>query len=111
MPLVHLSGAARQDLIDHFAYLDEEAGQELADRFLQAAETCLNLLATQPGMGSPLRLRSALSHHLAVVRNTDTCSTSCCAWRRRLSAAAALCSTRAAFCCVPRSSSVTTPPI
>ncbi|URI11296.1 type II toxin-antitoxin system RelE/ParE family toxin [Aquincola tertiaricarbonis] len=59
MPLVHLSGAARQDLIDHFAYLDEEAGQELADRFLQAAETCLNLLATQPTMGSPLRLRSA----------------------------------------------------
>ena len=57
MPRVYRRAAARNDLIEHYAYLAHEAGQETADRFMDSAEASFALLATQPAMGAPLTLR------------------------------------------------------
>jgi len=59
MVVVKLSRSARRDLIDHFDYLEEEAGLRVAERFLDEAEASFALLSTQPAMGAPLTLRSA----------------------------------------------------
>jgi toxin ParE1/3/4 len=58
MPRVLRQAAARDDLIDHYVYLAEEAGERTADRFMDNAEASFALLATQPEMGTPLTLRA-----------------------------------------------------
>ena len=57
MPAVTQREAARRDLVEHFVYLAEEAGLEVADRFLAHAEASFNDLAQQPRMGAPLTLK------------------------------------------------------
>ena len=49
--------AARRDLIEHFVYLAEEAGLDVAERFLANAEASFKDLAQQPQMGAPLTLK------------------------------------------------------
>ncbi len=43
---------AESDLIGCYAYLGEEASIQTADRFLNAVEKTLNLIATSPGIGA-----------------------------------------------------------
>ena len=57
MPTVRQRSAARRDLVDHFVYSAENAGLEVAERFLIRAETSFNDLAGQPHMGAPLTLK------------------------------------------------------
>jgi toxin ParE1/3/4 len=59
MPQVTQRQIARNDLIEHFIYLAENAGLDIADRFLTNAETPFNLLAEQPKLGVALALRSS----------------------------------------------------
>lgn len=58
MPHVYRQPAARSDLIEHFVYLAEEAGEVVADRFMDAVDSSFNLLGTQPKIGALLTLRS-----------------------------------------------------
>jgi toxin ParE1/3/4 len=51
MPRVYQQPAARNDLIEHYVYLAEEAGQDTADRFMDNAAASFVLLATQPKWG------------------------------------------------------------
>ncbi len=48
---------ARHDLLEHFAYLEEKAGVEIAERFLVNAEVSFNKLAIHPTMGVALGFR------------------------------------------------------
>ena len=57
MPSVFVRAAARQDLVDHFIYLAEEADIVLADKYLANAEVTFAELAERPPIGSPLKLR------------------------------------------------------
>jgi toxin ParE1/3/4 len=57
MPTVTLRHAARRDLVEQFVYLAENAGLEMAQRFLTSAEASFNDLAQQPQMGAPLKLK------------------------------------------------------
>ena len=57
MPKVTQRAAARRDLVEHFVYLAENAGLDVAERFLANAEASFNELAGQPRIGSPLTLR------------------------------------------------------
>ncbi len=57
MPRVYKRPATRRDLIQHYVYLAENAGEELADRFLARAEASFGLLAEQPHIGAPIALR------------------------------------------------------
>ena len=59
MPTVTLREAARRDLVEHFVYFAENAGLDVADRFLGCAESSFNDLARQPMMGAPLTLKRA----------------------------------------------------
>ena len=59
MPAVQIREAARRDLVDHFVYLAENAGMEVAERFLERAESSFGDLAGQPLMGAPLTLKHA----------------------------------------------------
>jgi toxin ParE1/3/4 len=43
---------AEVDLIGHYAFLSERVSIENADRFLNAVENILNLLAKSPGIGT-----------------------------------------------------------
>ena len=54
-PVVRQRAAAKLDLVDHFVYLAETAGQDVADCFLSNAEKSFADLAKMPRMGSPLR--------------------------------------------------------
>jgi toxin ParE1/3/4 len=58
MGTVYRRPAARADLIAHYVYLAEHAGDAIADRFLDQAEASFNDLLAQPKMGAPLTLRS-----------------------------------------------------
>jgi toxin ParE1/3/4 len=49
--------AARRDLIGHYAYLAENAGETVADRFLSKTQASFHDLAGQPMIGAPLTLR------------------------------------------------------
>jgi toxin ParE1/3/4 len=49
--------AARSDLIEHFLYLAEEAGEAAAHRFLDEAEASFATLLRNPGIGAPVALR------------------------------------------------------
>ena len=57
MPTVTQREAARRDLVEHFVYLAEEAGLDVAERFLTNAEASFNDRAQQPKMGAPLTLK------------------------------------------------------
>ncbi len=57
MPQVTKRTAARRDLVEHFVYLAENAGVDVAERFLTNAEASFADLARQPIMGAPLTLR------------------------------------------------------
>lgn len=58
MPKVYRRAVARRDLLDHFVYLAEHAGLEVADRFLTNAAASFDVLAGQPMIGSPLTLKN-----------------------------------------------------
>jgi toxin ParE1/3/4 len=57
MPKVYRRAAASRDLVEQFVYLAENAGLDIADRFLANAESSFNALADQPKIGAPLTLR------------------------------------------------------
>ena len=57
MPKIFQHEAARRDLTDHFVYLAENAGLEIAERFLTNAAASFDVLAVQPMIGAPLTLR------------------------------------------------------
>jgi toxin ParE1/3/4 len=57
MPRVFKRAAARRDLVRHYVYLVENAGDAVADRFLACAETSLVELSEHPEMGTALTLR------------------------------------------------------
>ncbi len=57
-PVVRQRAAAKLDLVDHFVYLAETAGQDVADCFLSNAEKSFADLAKMPRMGSPLGLKN-----------------------------------------------------
>jgi toxin ParE1/3/4 len=59
MPKVYQRTAARLDLLEHFAFLADQAGLDVADRFLAHAESSFNDLADQPMMGAPLTLKAS----------------------------------------------------
>ena len=56
MPTVTKREAARRDLVEHFVYLAENAGLDVAERFLAHAEASFNDLARQPLIGAPRKL-------------------------------------------------------
>ncbi|MGS0744286.1 type II toxin-antitoxin system RelE/ParE family toxin [Glaciimonas sp. GG7] len=58
MPMVHTRAVARQDLVSHYFYLAENAGEHVAERFLINAEASFADLSEHPAMDSPLNLRS-----------------------------------------------------
>jgi toxin ParE1/3/4 len=64
MLAVHQHEAARRDLVEHFVYLAETAGLELAERFLSQAEANFKDLARQPMMGTPLNLKHPELAHI-----------------------------------------------
>jgi toxin ParE1/3/4 len=49
--------AAKRDLISQWVWYAENAGIEIADQFLWAAESTLKLLSTRPESGSPFFVR------------------------------------------------------
>ncbi|MFN0105541.1 MAG: type II toxin-antitoxin system RelE/ParE family toxin [Bryobacteraceae bacterium] len=49
--------AAERDLISQWVWYAETGGIEIADRFFAAANSTLDLLATQPESGSPIWAR------------------------------------------------------
>jgi toxin ParE1/3/4 len=57
MPAIGKREAAKRDLVEHFVYLAENAGIDIAERFLSRAEESFNDLARQPMMGAPLTLK------------------------------------------------------
>lgn len=59
MPWVTVREAARRDLIDHYAYLAENASEAIAERFMTQAEASFAMLAQHPAIGAPLTLRHA----------------------------------------------------
>jgi toxin ParE1/3/4 len=57
-PIIHKHEAAKLDLVDHAVYLIEEVGLDVAERFLNNAESTFTDLAREPLMGSPLHLKN-----------------------------------------------------
>ena len=57
MPRVFKRAAAHRDLVQHYVYLAENAGEAVADRFLACAETSFVELSEHPEMGAALTLR------------------------------------------------------
>ncbi len=64
-PRVLVRAAARRDLADLYRWLKEEAGADVAERFLAAADHAFATLAATPGLGARVTLSS---RHLAKVR-------------------------------------------
>ncbi len=60
MAKVYRRGAARRDLIVHYAYLAEHAGETMADHFLTLAEATFNELAEAPRKGSLVATRQPM---------------------------------------------------
>ena len=48
MPRVFKRAAARRDLVEHYVYLAENAGEAIADRFLACAEASFVSLSEPP---------------------------------------------------------------
>lgn len=59
MGQVYKSAAAKRDLVEHFVYLAENAGMEIADRFLVQASESFSDLARHPALGRELSLSRA----------------------------------------------------
>lgn len=57
MAAVFRRPAARRDLVEHYVYLAENAGETVADRFLVNVEASFIGLSEHPDMGAPLTLR------------------------------------------------------
>ncbi len=57
MPIVRKRETARRDLIEHFVFLAENSGLDVAEHFLRSAEASFAALAHQPEMGAPLLLK------------------------------------------------------
>jgi toxin ParE1/3/4 len=55
---IHKRARAKRDLVEHYIYLAENAGMEMAERFLLNADGSFRDLSWHPGMGAPLALRS-----------------------------------------------------
>jgi toxin ParE1/3/4 len=49
--------AAKRDLVQQWVWYAENAGIDVADRFLRAADATLHLLSTQPSIGTPFSVR------------------------------------------------------
>lgn len=62
MARVYKRARARQDLVERYVFLAENASKNVADRFLANTEACLATLAEQPMMGAPLALRRPELH-------------------------------------------------
>jgi toxin ParE1/3/4 len=58
VPTVHKWASAKRDLVEHYVYLGEHAGVEIAERFLANAAASFMDLSKRPGVGAPLSLRS-----------------------------------------------------
>jgi len=58
---------AERDLIDRADYLAEEAGQRIADRFVEAVAHTLGLLAQMPNMGKAFRSRRSRPNQLRTI--------------------------------------------
>lgn len=54
MPRVFKRAPARRDLVEHYVYLAENAGEAIADRFLAGAEATFATLSEHPEMGAAL---------------------------------------------------------
>src|SRR5437868_13611697 len=57
MSRVYKRAATRRDLVEHYVYLAENAGHEVADRLLAKAEESFTGLTEHPEMGAPLAVR------------------------------------------------------
>ena len=51
---IAIRAAARDDLAEHYRWLHDEAGIEIAERFLLGADAAFSLLAANPGLGAPV---------------------------------------------------------
>lgn len=51
--------AAKRDLVEHYVYIAEQAGIEMAERFLLQADESFHDLAIYPAMGVALAVRRA----------------------------------------------------
>lgn len=58
MRRVYQRAAARRDLVEHYVYLAEVAGEDIAERFLAQAEHTFTELAENREIGPSLKLRS-----------------------------------------------------
>lgn len=54
---VTIRAAARRDLVEHYRWLNAEAGNDVAERFLLAADAEFAALASIPGMGGAVETR------------------------------------------------------
>jgi toxin ParE1/3/4 len=54
---VYKRPATRRDLVEHYVYLAENAGEKAADRFITQAGQTFETLALHPEMGATLTLR------------------------------------------------------
>ena len=52
-----IRAAAKRDLAGHFAWLEAEAGVDVAERYLESAETSFARLAETPGLGPEVKSR------------------------------------------------------
>jgi len=55
---------ARREIKAHGIYLEEQAGTEVADRFLAAVQDSFETLATMPRMGAPCGFRRPATRRL-----------------------------------------------
>jgi toxin ParE1/3/4 len=70
--------AARRDLVEHFVYLAENAGLDVAERFLSSAEASFADLARQPMIGAPLTLKHPDLAGMRKWRVKDFAVATCC---------------------------------
>jgi toxin ParE1/3/4 len=56
--LIHKRASAKRDLVEHYVYLAENAGMDIAERFLTNADKSFGDLSNHPEIGAPLALRS-----------------------------------------------------
>lgn len=57
MAAVSKRASARRDMIEHYVYLAEHAGIEIAERFLSSANESFSDLARHPALGTAQSLR------------------------------------------------------
>jgi len=57
MGRIYRRPGVRRDLIAHYCYLAENAGEAVADEFLSRVEASFNDLIEQPKIGAPLTVR------------------------------------------------------